>query len=142
MVKLAKPTKIKKGSNSSQFYTKGETIANFFKAYISENDRYSGAATDKLERIHMRDQSGDRHTACSIIIYNAGHTLYCDVLRVKNLILMELANKIKKRFHTPERTCALLRKWDSLTLTTVIASNTGKPPGECFDLLITRLNDI
>lgn len=53
-----------------------------------------------------------------------------------------MESKVKPRFLTPERTRALLREWDSLSLNTIISTNTTKPPSACLELLIENLFDI
>lgn len=67
---------------------------------------------------------------------------YFDACKEKCLTLDELASTIRSRFHTAERTRALLREWEILSLPVIIEGNIGKSASQCLELLITRLSDI
>lgn len=126
-------------------------MANLFKAYSNDSDKYSGATTDNFERKFMLflercDQAAipndDRHRAFSIMLIGNARQYYFDNLKSESLDLSSLEKAIKMRFQTPERTRALLREWEMVTLNSIIASNTSKSPTECLELLIEKLSDI
>lgn len=72
---------------------------------------------------------------------NACH-FWFDYISPKNLDLIALATAIKKRFQTTERTRALLREWDTMSLKEIMDVNADKTPSVCVELFITTLTDI
>lgn len=126
-------------------------LPTLFKAYHKNDDRYSGATVDNFERkyalfVERCDQSDiceeERRKAFSIMIFGAARQYYFDSLKVKGLYLPGLVEAVKERFYTSERTCTLLREWDAIFLSSVMARNIWKEPSECLDSLLNRLQDI
>lgn len=126
-------------------------LSSLFKAYSGNADRYSGSTTDNFERkfaiFHEKCDKSDitgekRRKAFSIMLCSAASQYYFDHLQGKDLSLQEMAKRLSKRFQTGERTRALLREWESLSLPYVINQNLGKPATDCLELLVNRLAEI
>lgn len=126
-------------------------LPNLFKAYHGNTDRYSGSTTDNFDRklaiFHERcEQSGifgeERRKAFSIMLCSAASQFYFDQLQGKGLSLAGMAEKICSRFQTAERTRALLREWESLSLPSIMTQNQGKSATFCLETLINRLSEI
>lgn len=126
-------------------------MANLFKAYSGDDDKYSGGTTDNFERkfllfLERCDQADilneDRNRAFSIMLTGHARQFYFDSLKRKNLSLVELEAAVKSRFLTPERTRALLREWEALSLMSIMSLHTSKSASSCLELLIEKLSDI
>lgn len=68
--------------------------------------------------------------------------LYFDALVSKKIDLFSLLKAVKDRFQTPERTDALPREWEALTLDISILKSDWKSPTEFLEKSITTLTDI
>lgn len=126
-------------------------MANLLKAYGNDSDKYSGSTTDNFERKYMLflercNQADitkeDRHRAFSIMLIGNARQYYFDSLKPCNLNHKGFEDAMKSRFQTPERTRALIREWDTLTLNKLVASNPTKTHSESLELLIGKSSDI
>lgn len=73
-----------------------------------------------------------------------GHArqFYFDSLKRKDMSLVELQAAMKSLFLTPERTRALLRGWNALSLMAIMFLHTNESPSSCLKLLIEKPSDI
>lgn len=101
-------------------------MANRFKAYCSDADKYYGKATNNheykfmsfLERCDQGDiPDYDRERAFLIMFVGHARQVHFYDLKQKSLGLSELEFAVKLRFSTSERTRALLQAWEATTLT-------------------------
>lgn len=138
-------------TNSTATWIKKGNLSNLFKAYSSDDDRYSGLTQDNFDRKFVLfeercDQADlnedDRQRAFSIMLCKEARQYYLDTLRIQKLPLDELVRRIKERFHTPERTRALLREWDNLSFTIVKSKFPSSSLSECLEMMISKLTDI
>lgn len=136
--------------NSGKTWRRG-SMANLFKAYGGEHDKFSGSTVDNFDRKFMLfvercDQADipaeDRHRAFSMMLTGHARQFYFDSVKKKNLDLDGLVSEIKSRFITPEKTRALLREWEGLNLKDVIISKPGHSSSACLEFMIERLTDI
>lgn len=67
---------------------------------------------------------------------------YFDELQGKRLTFEQLCSGIRKRFLTEELTRALLRKWESITLQSIMTKNIEKNTTKCLEILVAHLHDI
>lgn len=123
-----------------------------FKAYSDNDDKYSGDPNHDfdqkyslfLERCDQAeiDSEDDRRKAFSIMLTGEARKFYFQSLKAKALDLPSLVAETRGRFQTEERTRALLREWDDMTLTNVRRTQPNKNMSECLSYLTSRLLDI
>lgn len=99
-----------------------EIMANLFKAYAGEEDKYSGLTTDNFQSsytllLERCDQASilkdNTKRAYSIMLTGAARKHCIDLLKLRMLLLEGLVLAIKIRFLTFERNCVLLREQKS-----------------------------
>lgn len=121
------------------------------KAYHGDGDLYSGKTEDKVDRKHAIFIERWEHTgimdeyrcrAFSIMLNRLARQFYFDSLRRRGRSIEKLVRLTKGMFQTAERVRTLLRGWDSMIISNVMAKNNGKSAGKCLEILINRLQDI
>lgn len=73
-----------------------------------------------------------------------GHELqfYLDSLKSKSLSFDDLCRSLRQRFEPEERTRALIREWDTVSLPIIIHQNPDKSKTDCLNILVSHLTDI
>lgn len=126
-------------------------MANLFKAYGSDHYKYSGATKDNFERNIMLFQNrcdhadvpdDDQHQVFFIMLTSHARQYDFDTLKYQNLYLCGLEIGMESRLLAPERTRALLREWESLSLTRIIACQSDLSASACLELPLEELSDI
>lgn len=94
------------------------SMANLFKAYMGDEDKYDRSTKDNFERnfkmfLERCEQANipcfDRHRAISIMLVDQALQYYRNVMKTKNPSLVELKTAAEFRFQSSKRTRALLR---------------------------------
>lgn len=138
-------------TTGNQFTKKAGYPGSLFKAYFGDSEKYSGAIKDNFERkfvlfLEPCSQSDvsdeDCAQAFSIMLAGAARLFYLDVLRPKFWSLSDLAQSLKEQFHMSERRCALVRKWNALSLRALMSTKIDKNPSECLEILLEKKADI
>ena len=125
-------------------------IGNLAKLY-SEEEKYSGATDDDFDskssifaiRCRQMGIMEDQHMAIAfpvMLAKAAAKYYYQNLSRV--MTFKELAIQIKTRFHSEERTRALIRDWEQLSLPHIIANAPGKNISQCLNALIDKATDL
>lgn len=131
--------------------TEAEFLSNMFKAYKSDKDRFDGILDEKFEcKFALCNERCDqnyldlesRPGGFYIVHYGRASQLYFHKLRGKDLILPKLADDVRHRFQTEDRTGALLREWETMSLRNIISENLSRMGRECLEPLVSRLHDL
>lgn len=122
-------------------------IANVAKMYTSESEKYSGDTfddfTEKYDIFTLRCQQmgiiQPKDVVLAMPVMLKDDALFFG-MKLRGEPLQECIRKIRRRFEPEERTVALIREWESLTLAKVIADpkNDGKTREQCLDILINK----
>lgn len=133
--KMRNSKKLKEPKKKQEEKRGKRVITNLFKAYTSDEDRYSGYTprtfvqkfmlfNDRCSQANISEVA--RRKAFLTMLTRNTLPSYLEVLSKQTLDLMVLSLHTKERFQTPERTRALLREWNLLALMVIIKRNTEK----------------
>lgn len=133
-------------------FSRYSNTPHLFKAYSDNDDKYSSDPNDDfdqkyslfLDRCNQADidSEEDRRKAFSIVLTGDARKFHFQNPKEKSLDLSSLVAETRGRFQTEERSRALLRDWDDITLANVRRAQPNKKRSECLNYLTSRLSDI
>lgn len=127
------------------------SMANLFKAYGNNTDKFNGSNMDSFEQKFMLfvercDQAdipdGERHRAFLMILIRHARQYYFDALRRRSLDMDGLVAAVKSCSTTQECTRALLREWESLSLSMIVRLRNDSSPSTCLKHIIEKLTGV
>ena len=116
---------------------------------VTDADKYSGDMEENFDlklqffisrcRIAGIVDSSNMASAFSMMLKGEAMEYHLERCHGLGLTFEEQASTIRQRFYTEERTFALAREWDRISLSAIIASNPDKPILENFNALVAKL---
>ena len=126
-------------------------FGNLVKTYTTE-DKYTGETDDDFQSkfiifMDRCDQTGidsdtDKVKAFSVMLRKTALDYFYRQVKNRATTIQSLQKAMTSRFETEERTRALVRQWDSLSLARIISDNSGKTTTQCLEHLIDRVSKL
>lgn len=122
-----------------------------YKTYYNYEDCYAGSANNNFDRKYimfknrwnqLKLKEDEQPEAFSIMLTGFAEVFYYDDPHGRNSSLKEMSFLFKSRFEIPERTRALVRGWESLTLQTILSTDPLNKLIDWLEIMISRLNDV
>ena len=127
------------------------SFGNLVKTYVPE-DKYTGETDDDFQSkfiifMDRCDQTGidsdtDKVKAFSVMLRKTALDYFYRQVKNRATTIQSLQKAMTSRFETEERTRALVRQWDSLSLARIIRDNPGTTTTQCLERLIDRVSKL
>ena len=134
-------------ANATPFLRDPKAIASIAKLYGTK-DKYGGEINESFDNMliifkldcadHAIIDEADIVVAMRHMLKDQALQYYISHCQGRDLSLDVVETLIRKRFQTEERTAALWREWDAISLKSLIAKNPEKPVREVFRTMVKR----